>query len=135
MFSSMGALSSRFGDPGTPSKTRNCWIWKKSWKMSNFFNFIFFPPNHKICSTRGLNRMNYGQNKVNDPKKSWFYKNHIVAYYYVYINLIEFGYLSKRYPVKKLHRFAQSEIWMILKLNLWAFEKNPTQPLQIPSTW
>jgi hypothetical protein len=85
-------------------------------------------------STYDLNWINQCWNRVNQPKKSGFYKNHIVAYYYVYINLIEFGYLSKRYPVKILHRFAQSEISMILELNLWAFEKNPTQPLQIPST-
>ena len=66
--------------------------------------------NQKISSTSALNRINYGQIKVNKPKKVDLKKNLIVAYNYVFTNLIKFAYLGERCPVKKLHRFAQSEI-------------------------
>ena len=55
--------------PGVP-QSQEIAEFEKNVKNDHFFQLQFFPPNHKISSTNGLNRIDYGQNRVNEPKNS-----------------------------------------------------------------
>ena len=55
--------------PGVP-QSQEIAEFEKKCKNDEFFQLQFFPPNHQISLTNGLNRIDYGQNRVNEPKNS-----------------------------------------------------------------